>query len=754
MFEIMFHGRGGQGAVLAATLLANTAARSGCQTQAFASYGGERRGGKVESYVRIDQEKVLLHSKVYRADLLVIMEDSLAQNPQIAGNLKKGTIVLINTSRLPTEFPDLQDGCVVTIDANRIAVESNLTLPSGMPIINTTILGAIVALVPMLEMEHLLAALNEGKIPAPEKNARVAQEAYRRIKKFLESPQPRWCGENAADASAVSEKYPCYVTRMPPCTANCPAGEDIERTAFFIQGGDFAEALANIREENPFPGTCGRVCPHPCEQNCNRKEFDESLAARSLERAAFDHAGRKQMRKPVKKAATGKKVAVIGAGPAGMTCAYYLSLLGHRVTVFESSLSAGGIPRLAIPEHRLPKEIVDREIKEITLSGMEIKLNSPVREADFAALIREYDACFIAVGAGRPVRLGVPGEDREGVYEGLSFLKQLKAGISPPLGGRVAVVGGGNVAVDCAPSALRLGARGGKPVCLEKRDEMPAYKEEIAQAEEEGIRILNSLGVERISDPDVKSLILELKACTGVYDRDGRFNPAYNEKETRRLEIDTVIVAIGQVPALSFLKESQVRTGITVEVDPETLATGVPGIFAGGDAAGLSGSVVTAVAAGKRAAVSIDLYLNGQDAGTSRSFNKNGAGAVSMRRYLTGSRNSEFDGTVQFQDLNTSYFEHLPRARAASLPVKDRRDSFKEIDPGFSREQAAAEAERCFHCGRCILCENCYIFCPDLAVYLDREKDTFDINRMQCKVCGICINECPRSAIAWEGDGR
>lgn len=753
MFEIMFHGRGGQGAVLAATLLANTAARSGCQAQAFASYGGERRGGKVESYVRIAGEKVLLHSKVYQADLLVLMDDSIARNSQITSNIKKGTIVLINSARPAEEFSELAEASIVTIDANRIALEKKLTLPSGMPIINTTILGAIVALVPMVGLEHLIMALEEGKIPVPAKNVGVAREAFLRIKNILEYRQPKPCGENAAPAE-IKEKFPRYITRMPPCTANCPAGEDIERTAFFIRGGCFEEALANIRRENPFAGVCGRVCPHPCTKHCNRIEFDEGLSANCLEKAAFDFADRRLMPGPESKPSTGKRVAVIGAGPAGITCAYYLSQLGHKVTVFESSPFAGGIPRLGIPGYRLPEEIVDREIREITGANMEINLNTPVGDEAFASLTRDFDACFVAVGAHRPVKLEVAGENLDDVYQGLSFLKDIKEGKKPEIGREVVVIGGGNVAVDVALSALRLGAREVKLVCLENKEEMPAYKEEIAQAEEEGIKIFPSWGVKRVIGPAGKIKGIELKACTRVYDQNGQFSPCYDEQKTRTMKADCVIVAVGQSPELSFLKGSHVRSGRSIEVDAGTLSTSVPGIFAGGDATGLSNSVAAAVAAGKRAAVSIDLFLQGIDVRTIRTWRKNEDGALSMSRYLVGDSAGEFEGVVEYKDLNTAYFEHRERVKTDPVRVKNRVTGFTEVNPGFHREQAVEEAERCFHCGRCTLCENCYIFCPDLAVSLGDAKETFDINRTQCKVCGICINECPRAAIGWEGDER
>jgi 2-oxoacid:acceptor oxidoreductase gamma subunit (pyruvate/2-ketoisovalerate family) len=754
MFEIMFHGRGGQGAVLAATLLANTAARSGCQAQAFASYGAERRGGKVESYVRIAEEKIQVHSKLYQADLLILMDDSIAQNPQVAGNIKNGTTVLINTTKSAGEFPALKGGRIVTLDANKIASQKGLTLPSGMPIINTTVLGAAIALTPMLGIEQLVMSLQDGKVPSPEKNVEAAREAYRVTREALASPGMEKPSVGVITKAPV-EHYPQYLTRMPPCTANCPAAEDIERTAYFVQNGLFEEALENIKAENPFPGICGRVCFHLCEEHCNRCEYDEGIATNALERAVFERADFKKLKRPEKKPDTSKTVAVIGSGPAGMTCAYYLTLSGHRVTVFESTSVAGGIPYWGIPEYRLPKKVVNQEIKEIVALGIDVKLNAMVgKDIAFEALTQNFDACFVATGAQSSLKLNIPGEELNGVLPGLPLLKDVNAGKKPEIGPKVVVIGGGNVAVDVAISALRLGAKDVTMVCLENREQMPAYKDEIAQAEEEGVRIISSRGVKRILGASGKVSGIELKACTSVYDKNGKFNPCYNEEETQKLEVDTVIEAIGQAPDLSFLKSSKVKSGRTIDVDPTTLGTNIPGVFAGGDVTNLSNSVVTAIASGKRAAVNIDLYLKNDKTTDVKSFVKSKTGAISMSRYLSGNKTNEYDGIVEYKDLNPSYFEHQPRIKAAKARARNKTVEFSENSPALSSKQAVAEAGRCFHCGRCTLCENCYIFCPDLAISLTPDNNSFSINRTQCKVCGICINECPRCALTWEGDGR
>jgi len=751
LYEIIILGKGGQGAVLAATLLANTAARSGCQAQAFASYGAERRGGRVESYIRIADEKISIHSRVYRADLLVLMDESLAADSQLSTRLKQDALVLINTREKSGRFPFVNASRILTLDANRIAIARGLILPSGIPIINTTILGAVVALVPLLKLESLEMALQEGKIPSPGKNIGVAREAYRLMKSHI---MPAGSIKSEIDFDSIQETYPEYCLRLPPCTAACPAGEDIERTAYHIQQGQFDEALRNIRDENPFPGICGRVCFHPCQGKCNRLLFDEAVSIRALERAAFDYADKSRL-KEIKTDSPGKKrVAVIGAGPAGLTCAYYLTLSGHRVTLFESASEPGGIPRWGIPAFRLPSMIVQEEVRRVLENVIDIKTSTCVGiDISFEEIRKNYQAVFIATGAHLSLKLGVAGEDLEGVLSGLEFLKLLNSGRRPDLGERVAVIGGGNVAVDAALSALRLGARDVAIVCLEKRGEMPAYTEGVIQAEAEGVRVLPSSGVKTIIGSGRRVCGIELITCTSVYDNEGKLNPVFDEKDTRVLPLDTVIVAIGQIPDLTFLFSTGLKVGRILEVNRLTMETTIPGVFAGGDVSGFSHSIVEAIADGKKAAISIDLYLKGERPEQLKAYFKHELLSVSAKRYLSDTRENEYlDEVVEFADLNLAYFDHQPAEKPSRLQLEASRQGFQEIESGFSREQAVSEAARCFHCGRCTLCENCYIFCPDLAVKLKESGDGFEIVRQQCKTCGICINECPRAAISRGGD--
>jgi len=753
MIEIEFIGTGGQGSVVAGKLLADAAVKAGYKSQAFASYGAQRRGGEVESYVRLSEDMIRNHSKIYGANYVIMMDEGMLGNAQKQGKLRKGATVIINTSESSDAFPTLTDCKVIALDANRIASRRGVTLPSGMPIINTTILGALWALLPSATVDQLIESFREGHIPALEKNIEAVREAYASIKESLKAP-----GRKKLKAEVTEEKpikgdlLPEYHPKLAPCEANCPAGEKIERTALCIQYGRFEEALENIKEENPFPGICGRVCFHPCETNCNRVQFDEGIATNALERAAFDYADSNLVRKPEKRPPTGKKVAVIGSGPAGMTCAYYLALLGHSVTVFEAQPVAGGVPRFGIPEYRLPKKVVDQEIEEIVDLGVKIKVNTTVgKTISFDTVTKEHDACFIAAGAHRSMELGVPGEDTGGVLSGLDFLKRVTFGEKMNLGTKVAVIGGGNSAIDSARTAKRLGAKEVTIVYRRSAEEMPAYKEEVAAAEEEGIKILYlAIPVQIHSEGKRVSRIECVKAKLGKKDKDGRRTPEPIKDSNFMIDIDAVIAALGETLELPFPEGAVKMSGPVIEVD-DLGRTSKAGVYAGGDASSLSRSVVEAIASGKRAALGIDLYLNKVAQGKATPFRKGKGGAVSMSRYLTGDTKSEGSEVVSYEKLNLAHFTEEPRVKMSEAPVKKRIKNFSETKLGFSKENAMTEAERCFHCGTCVLCEVCYISCPDMVISLSADGPSFNKEKDVCKSCGICIYECPRNAISWEG---
>jgi NADH-quinone oxidoreductase subunit F len=509
------------------------------------------------------------------------------------------------------------------------------------------------------------------------------------------------------------------------CEVSCPAGENIRWTTYFIQKGKFDEALASIKTENPFPGICGRVCFHPCEEKCVRIDLDAGIATNALERAAFDYTDRRSIKQPEKRKATGKKVAVVGGGPAGLTCAYYLAVLGHKVTVFEAQPIAGGIPRLNIPEFRLPAAVVEREVQEVMSLGVEIKVNSPIDALAFTKLTHEYDACFVATGAPVSQKLGVPGEDLPDVISALDFLRKVRLGGNVVVGKKVVVIGGGNVATDSARLARRLGAEVVSMVCLESRDIMPAYKAEIEAAETEGITIVPSWGVKSISSKNGKVTGVELKSCTSVYDKEGRFSPSYDEKITRRIIADTIIAAIGQTTDLSFA-DAKMKAGSRIKADPDTLATDVPGVFAGGDVGSTIRSIVQAIASGKRAAISIDIFLTGGD---KKILDTTGKGAVSMRSYFKSGKVAPENRVPE--ELETAFFGSGLRKEPTMVPTDRRVQSHEEVNNGLSRELAVSEATRCFRCSQ---------YSPPIVLYPD-----------ECWFCGTCVEECPvKGAIRME----
>lgn len=433
-----------------------------------------------------------------------------------------------------------------------------------------------------------------------------------------------------------------------------------------------------------------------------------------------------------------------------MTCAYYLTLLGHEVTVFEALPVPGGVPRVGIPEYRLPKKVVDREIKEITELGVHLELNTQVgKDIAFYALTMDYDACFIATGVHRSMRLNIPGESNKGVMFGLDFLKKVAFGETINLGAKVAVIGGGNTAVDAARSARRLGAKDITIIYRRSVEEMPAYKEEVTAAVEEGIEILYlTMPVQIYSNRDRVSKLECLRTRLGKKDKDGRRRPEPVAGSNFMVTVNTVIAALGETLESSFSLGTMEMVGPLIKVD-RLGRTSMARVYAGGDAATLSRSVVEAIASGKRAALGIDLFLSGDD-GKAAVFKTGEDRIVSMSRYLTGDPVIENNSVASFEDINTAYFMKAPRPEMAELPAQIRVSSFDETRLGLSKAEAITEAERCFHCGHCTLCENCYIFCPDIAIFFDHETDAFAINTGPCTACGICIVECPRSALSWE----
>lgn len=751
IIEIRIHGTGGQGAVIAGKILAEAAAKSGFHVQSFAAYGAERRGGKVESYVRISKTPVLVHSKMYSPDYVVLMNEALTTDSGSIAGLKKGGQVLINSSKPATVFSSIGDFKIDTVDAHRISMNCNVLLHNGMPIVNTTVLGALVGLLPEIMLDRLIEAIKEVKVPKTEKNIRAAKEAYQSVvsnKQLLKS------AENDRPESIIQHS-PGYRNKIPPCEVNCPAGHAIHKTIAFIQKNRFEDALKNIIAENPFPGVCGRVCFHPCETNCNANEYHGGIAIKALERAVADHADFKAVRKPLQKKKTGKKVAIIGSGPTGMTCAYFLTQMGHAVTVLEALPVLGGIPKVGIPEYRLPKEILDNEIQQIIDLGIDIKTNTRVgQKISFDDIFEKYDACFIATGAHRSLKLNIPGEGNKDVIPGIEFLKGTTLGDKIDLSEtRVAVIGGGNTAVDAARSAIRLRAQEVTIIYRRSSEEIPAYREELEAAEREGIKIrylAAPIKIHHRKDQVAKLECLKTKLVETA--TSGQRHPETIEKTNFTLPVEFVIVAIGETIDTSFLPRKIEMNGPLIKVD-ELGRTSIPGLYAGGDTTNAVWNVAEAIGSGKRAAIGIDIFLNGDNKKpVLDAVRRENHSVFSMGNYLAGESAIPHREKISFNDLNSSYFSKARRVPMQDCSMQERVQTFKEVRHGLTKVTAMKEARRCFHCGNCNLCQNCYIFCPDTAISIDEENASLVMDSGLCKACGICINECPRGVVSWEGE--
>jgi len=513
-----------------------------------------------------------------------------------------------------------------------------------------------------------------------------------------------------------------YDTGTAPCKVACPAHIGVEGYLRLAAQGRYTEALALIKKENPFPAVCGRVCNHRCEDACTRAAIDDAVAIEAVKKFIAERDLQAETRfippvlQPSLRGPYPEKVAIVGAGPAGLTCAYYLATLGYAPTVFERNPLPGGMMTYGIPSYKLEKDVVAAEIDVLRELGVDIRCGVEVgRDVTLDELRAEgYAAFYLAIGAQGARRAGVPGEDARGVTSAVELLRLVLADESTQLPGRTVVIGGGNVAIDAARTAVRAGSSEVSMFCLEQYDEMPATPEERAEAEEDGVRIQGGWGPAEVQEEGGKVVGVVLKRCTRVFDEAGRFSPLYDEDDTQVVPCDNVVMAIGQSIEWGSLLEGsavQLGGGGRAQADPRTFQTDEPDIFVGGDAYTGPKFVIDAIAAGHEAAISIHRFVQ---PGNSLTLGRN------QRRYI------ELD--KQNIALNPLSYDHGPRQAEGADPAIDRTRSYRDWHLTLTEEQVRAETARCLKCGasvvdtnKCIGCGVCTTKCDFDAIHLSRD---------------------------------
>jgi 2-oxoacid:acceptor oxidoreductase gamma subunit (pyruvate/2-ketoisovalerate family) len=736
MTEIVIYGRGGQGGVTLAKLIAEAYFLKGKFVQAFGVYAAERSGAPLQAFVRIDDQEITNHNQISEPDHVIVLDRTLI-GPPIAAGLKPGGWIIVNTAEpaesLSNVFPGRR---VAAIDATAVAVAHGLGT-RAVPIVNTTIFGAA-ARVLGLSISDVEAALAQLRLH--EANLLAARKAFEQVETdalpgaFRPVPPIRPIGEPTGlldknvglpprlQTGTWAARQPYRRALTPPCNHACPAGNDVRAFVRAASMDRFDRALHILLETSPFPGVCGRVCPAPCMDACNRDSFDEAVNVRELERFTADHGHREVQEHGWRD----ERVAVIGSGPAGLSAAYQLARLGYPVTIFEGADELGGVMRTGIPKYRLPRIVLDREIEFILEHGIDVRLRHRVSREELIQVSQEYAALFLATGLqeARSLELGADlGGSGNRVEQGIDFLDRVRRRLVRVNGERVIVVGGGNTAIDAARSARRLGASAVRIVYRRTRNEMPAIAEEIDAAIDEGIEIDELVSPLRVRSNDIRTLLTCQRMRLGEPDASGRARPVPETTEDAFFDLscDRIILALGQSADLTVLPE-----GAEIRRNGTLLGLSGAPVFCGGDFSTNDGTVAAAIGNGRIAALHIHRTLTDED--------------------LTPAPEAPVAGP---EVLATHVFEHSPRQRGGVISDALRRRSFVEVHTGWTgngdRHPAIEEASRCFSCGVCNDCNRCVDYCPEGILRRDEQGYRFDYD--YCKGCGVCATQCPRGVI-------
>lgn len=726
--EVRVHGRGGQGGVTCAKIIASIYAELGLHVQTFGDYGSERTGAPVRAFTRVDTAPIVNRNKVYRPHHVLVLDAALLADDVLEG-ADAGAVVLLNTARGLAPFADTHGHFRFAAAAATAIARRHGIGTSAVVIINTTLAGAYARAMglPWEAVERALAAQGlagdlgaareawdsvevreaDDAPDAPARRAPAALPVVGITEHLRDLPTPLRTGSWRTQA-------PLYRSHLAPCNAGCPAGNDVVGFVQELRNNGVEAAAGVLLRTQPLPSVCGRVCPAPCMAECNRGAYDGAVDIRGLERWIGDHVAGAPAR-PAPEAAP-RRVAVVGSGPAGLGAAWALALAGHDVTIHEGEARLGGVLRTGIPAYRLPDDVLDRDLDRIVSLGVKIRTGAFLDRAAVERLAVGNDAVILAAGLPRLTGLDAPGADLPGVVQGIRFLDAAKRDGAARLAGHVVVVGGGNTAIDCARTALRCGAAAVTIVYRRGRKEMPAIAPEIDEALAEGVKLVvhrqpvRLLGAGRVEAVEIAEVEL------GEKDASGRRRPVVTGR-TSTMPCDRVLLALGQAADLSLLPAgTAARDGRAVS------SLGPTSVWLAGDMATGDGTVTHAIGNGRRTAARVLAALGGEpDPAAPR---------------------PPPEDLVTPAHVRFSHFEVEPPNQEFRLPAASRTAGFDEVSLGLPGPE---EAHRCFSCGICTHCDTCLLYCPEGVIR--RQGEGYRVDEAYCKGCGMCVAECPRDAM-------